>query len=148
MKRTNPAELVDDTQDKGDPAISILTRPNVAGDGLRFIVAGALNTGITVIAYQALLFHVSSASAYALSWVIGLLFAAIIYPNRVFVGGRTDGVARAVLAAFYVAIFLMGLALIAALDAIGSPPRLAIFLVVCCTTLLNFLGSRFLLRRR
>jgi putative flippase GtrA len=128
--------------------LSLLRRPDIIGDSFRFLVAGLVNTGLTILAYQAFLFYVSSQGAYALSWVLGLVFVAIVYPSRVFVGGRTDLAARIVFVAFYVGLFLLGLALMALLDRFGIPSRFSIFIVVGCTTLVNFITSRFLLRRR
>lgn len=127
--------------------LRLLHRTDITGDSFRYAVAGVVNTGLTILAYQALLFYMPSQAAYALSWGLGLAFVAIVYPARVFVGGRRDLAARIVLVAFYAGLFLLGLALMALLDDFSVSSRSSIFIVVGCTTFVNFITSRFFLRR-
>ena len=115
------------------------------GDGLRFLLAGGLNTLLTLAAYQALLFVSPAWMAYALSWVCGLLFVMIVYPSRVFAGARTDMAARARLGASYAILFLLGLGTLRLLGQAGVPARLAILGVLAVTTLSNFVLGRLAL---
>ncbi|WP_246160407.1 GtrA family protein [Aureimonas fodinaquatilis] len=117
------------------------------GDGLRFLAAGIANTGLTLVVYQLLLFVVSPAHSYIVAWVTGLAFVAIIYPNKVFKGGRRTVIDRLSLAGCYCAVFLSGLFFLRVLQEQGVVPRLAILMVIVATTLLNFVLSRALLRR-
>lgn len=116
-------------------------------DGARFLVAGLVNTGLTLLVYQLLLFALPPALAYAGAWGAGLVFVALIYPDRVFEGGRRDARSRLAVAASYVGVFLSGLVVLALLERAGLSPRLAILLVIVWTTLLNFMLSRMILRR-
>ncbi len=120
----------------------------IGGDAIRFLIAGCINTGLTVLIYQILLFWLSSGISYVLSWVCGIAFIATVYPSRVFISGRSSGTARLQLIASYVAIFLIGLTLMNLLENLGVVGRLAIFITVGINTVINFLASRFLLRGR
>lgn len=118
----------------------------LAGDGLRFLAAGGFNTLLTLAIYQLLLFAMPDWAAYALSWVAGLTFVVIVYPDRVFAGGRRDAGARIRLGLTYAALFLLGLAALRALGVAGVPPRLSILAVLVLTTVANFALGRLILR--
>lgn len=120
----------------------------LSSDAARFIVAGVVNTALTLVVYQALLLVMTPSLAYAGSWIAGLIYVAIVYPDKVFKNGRRDLSDRFALAGSYVAMFLLGLLLLKLLQAAGIAPSLAIFLVVGTTTVMNFLLSRTILRRR
>lgn len=127
--------------------MKLLQRTDIAGDSIRFAAAGLINTGLTILAFQVLLYFTSSQLSYVFSWIIGLIFVLFVYPDRVFFGGRTDYVSRIFLIIIYLALFFMGLTLMNLIDLLGIPSRLSIFIVVGCTTLANFFASRFWLRR-
>ncbi len=120
---------------------------HLSGDAIRFVIAGVANTGLTLVVYQLLLFALSPSLAYIAAWLAGLVFVAVVYPNKVFKGGRQGTGDRLLLAACYCAVFLSGLLLLQALQALGLSPRLAIFVVIIATTLINFFLSRGVLRR-
>jgi len=124
-----------------------LERASLAADGMRFLVAGGLNTLLTLVVYQALLLVMPYPAAYAAAWIAGLLFVMIVYPSRVFPEGRKRLADRLALGASYVAVFLLGLLLLHLLALIGIDPRLSIFLVMGFTTAAGFIASRVLLRR-
>lgn len=120
---------------------------HLSGDAIRFVIAGVANTGLTLVVYQVLLFALSPSLAYVAAWLAGLVFVAVVYPNKVFKGGRQGTGDRLLLAACYCAVFLAGLLLLQALQVLGLSPRLAIFVVIIATTLINFFLSRGVLRR-
>lgn len=124
-----------------------LERASLAADGMRFLVAGGLNTLLTLVVYQALLLVMPYPAAYAAAWIAGLLFVMIVYPSRVFPQGRKGLADRLALGASYVAVFLCGLAVLEALTRAGISPRLGIFLVMIATTAASFAAGRLLLRR-
>lgn len=120
---------------------------HLRGDAIRFVIAGVANTGLTLVVYQVLLFALSPSLAYIAAWLAGLVFVAMVYPDKVFKGGRQSAGDRLLLAVCYCAVFLSGLLLLQALQALGHSPRLAIFVVIITTTLINFFLSRGVLRR-
>lgn len=124
-----------------------LKRWSLHGDLIRFLVAGGLNTLLTLAVYQALLFAASPGIAYAIAWVVGILFVMIVYPSRVFPEGRTGMLDRVLLGCFYAVVFLLGLLLLNLLNSAKLHPRLSIFLVMAFTTGVGFIVSRTLLRR-
>ena len=121
-------------------------RQGWAADGLRFVVAGAVNTLVTLAIYQLLLFVVPAWLAYTISWMCGLLLVMVLYPSRVFAGARRDIAARVWLGASYAAVFLLGLGTLRMLQAAGVPARLAIFAVLAVTTASNFILGRLILK--
>jgi len=118
-----------------------------AMDGVRFVLAGVVNTLITLAAYQVLLFVVPAWLAYTISWAGGLLFVMIFYPARVFAGARRDLPARVGLATSYAVVFVLGLVTLRVLGNFGLSSRIAIFGVLAMTTALNFVLGRFILSR-
>ncbi|WP_185985340.1 GtrA family protein [Aureimonas mangrovi] len=122
-------------------------RTSFGADAARFLVAGGLNTLLTLVVYQALLFVVPHQAAYALAWASGIAFVMIVYPSRVFPRGRTGMSDRIALGASYAGMFLFGLALLEALTYAGVAPRLGILVVMVATTAANFIVGRLLLRR-
>lgn len=132
-----------------NPDIMDLSRKStLLSDAARFIVAGVVNTALTLVVYQALLLVMTPSLAYAGSWVAGLIYVAVVYPDKVFKNGRRGLNDRLALAGSYIAMFLLGLLLLQLLQAAGITPSLAIFAVVGTTTVMNFLLSRTILRRR
>ena len=114
----------------------------IVGDGIRFIVAGAINSLITVILYQLLLGYFSHSYSYALSWIIGMMFLIVVYPSKVF-RVESSGLKNSFLTIFvYIATFYFGLKLLDYLVLKDIHPRLAIFLVMGCIALINFLLTR------
>lgn len=122
-----------------------LLSPDVIGQAFRFILAGAANTLLSLVVFQALLFVVSYPIAYALAWLCGLIFVVAVYPTKVFTGGRTDIYARLWLGGAYVSVFATSMGVLHGLARLDLSPRIAILLVVGLTTLLNFAISRIIL---
>jgi len=124
-------------------------RPDgVAADGLRFLVAGAINTALTAAVYFLCLPFISPAVAYAIAWLVGICFVMIVYPNRVFLGGRRTLRARLLFGALTVAVFLVGLVALRFLVQSIGDARIAFLITLALTTALNFLGGRALSRGR
>ena len=116
-------------------------------DSFRFLVAGGLNTLLTLGLYQLLIFALSPHLAYAVSWLAGIIFVIKVYPDRVFPGGRSDTKARIKLGLSYLGVFLLGLAILHLSCSLGVDARLAILIVICATTTTNIVVGRLLLRR-
>lgn len=123
-------------------------RRDAIADAARFVAAGIVNTAMTLVVYEIALFLMPPTAAYALSWCAGLAFLLILYPSRVFPGGSRRAIDLIILAASYIAVFLAGLAILAALTKATAAPRLAIVAALTVTTVLNFALARTILRRR
>lgn len=119
----------------------------LSGDAMRFIIAGGLNTALTSGIYFVLVLMVSPEIAYTISWIAGLTFVVLIYPDRVFVGGRKSWTDRLMLGATTIGVFALGLIVLRTLTMLGNTPQIAFILTLFCTTLANFLLGRFVLRR-
>ncbi|MGE8687171.1 hypothetical protein EUC41_20180 [Achromobacter denitrificans] len=116
-------------------------------DAIRFLVAGGLNTLLTLLVYQVALIWWSERVSYALGWVVGLAYVAIVYPSRVFVGGRKDIVSRVLVVFCYAVTYYVGVLILTKAIDMDIHRRLAIFISLAVTTSLGFILSRFVLRR-
>lgn len=120
-------------------------KPVLLGDGLRFLIAGGLNTALTMAIYQLLLFFVSPGAAWTLAWLCGLLFISVAYPKKVFAGGRLSAGRMILNGAYYGCSYALSLALLHIFTQIpGVGPRLSAFLVLGVTVPLNFVVSRII----
>ncbi|WP_432807257.1 GtrA family protein [Microvirga terrae] len=118
------------------------------GDIGRFLGAGLVNTALTLVIYQVLLFWLPATVAYAGAWLVGLAFVALVYPSRVFKGGRTGNEARIATSVIYLLGFAIGLTTVKFLDTTFGAERLAIFGALLVTTIFNFALMRAVLRGR
>ncbi|WP_352661094.1 GtrA family protein [Mesorhizobium australicum] len=116
-------------------------------DAVRFLVAGGLNTALTSVIYFAGLTVLPSDWSYALAWLAGLVFAMAIYPDRVFPGGRTGFADRLTIGGSIAVVFVVGLAILHVLESFLQNAPVAFFSTLATTTILNFLISRWILRR-
>ncbi|TIT38190.1 MAG: hypothetical protein E5W64_10790 [Mesorhizobium sp.] len=116
-------------------------------DAVRFLVAGGLNTALTSLFYFAGLAVLPSGLSYAIAWLAGLLFVMVLYPKRVFPGGRTALADRLAMGGLVVVVFLIGLASLHFLRDILENALAAYLATLAITTSLNFLASRWILRR-
>ncbi|TPM10060.1 hypothetical protein FJ960_04855 [Mesorhizobium sp. B2-3-11] len=116
-------------------------------DAVRFLVAGGLNTALTSLIYFAGLVVLPSGLSYTIAWLAGLLFVMMFYPERVFLGGRTGFADRLAMGGSIIVVFLIGLASLHFLRSIQQKTAIAFFLTLAVTTILNFLISRWILRR-
>lgn len=113
---------------------------------LRFVMAGAVNTGLSVLVYQAALFVMPHGPAYVLAYLAGIAIAYVLYSRQVF-----DAPLRtrrfAAFAVFYMLSLAVGTVLNGVLiEVFGIIERLAIFITVALMLPVNYLGSRFCLR--
>lgn len=115
---------------------------------LRFLVAGSLNTLLSVAVYQAALFFTGHVAAYLAAYAAGIGFAGYAYARYVF---ETRPSARrfTLFALFYLVSGGAGTLINAALiESAGLHPRIAIFVTVAIMLPLNYLGSKWCLRDR
>lgn len=119
----------------------------LAGDALRFLIAGGLNTALTSLVYFVGLAIVPSSAAYAVAWLAGLAFVMVFYPDRVFPGSRTAVADRLAMGASVVVVFLVGLASLHLFRGMLQNAAAAFFATLALTTILNFVISRWILRR-
>ncbi len=113
------------------------------GDALRFLGAGCLNTLITYVIYQILLFVLTPSLAYSCTWVIGILFVALFYPSKVFGRSNPSGRLKLLVAGVYAVSYLIGLATIMMLNAWYGIPRFSIIIALFLTTCFNFFVMRY-----
>ena len=111
----------------------------------RFVGVGALNTLLTFLLYQALLFAVPYQVAYTLSFAAGIVFSAVVNARVTF---GTTLTARTGLrfAAFYLFNYGLGLALLTVLVEFGGiSPVIAPVLAIVLLLPVSFFGSRIAL---
>lgn len=113
---------------------------------LRFVVAGGINAGLSILVYQAALYVMPHGAAYVLAYVAGIIAAYVLYSRQVF--NVPLGAARLIaFAVFYILSLTIGVLLNALLiEMLGIAARLAIFITIALMLPVNYLGSRFCLR--
>jgi len=116
----------------------------VAGQGTRFLALGLLNTGLTFLLYQLLLWAVSPGVAYTVAYFTGLAFVSVAYPRYAFRVARPTFATVAAIFAYYVLIYLVGLGLLALAGRVVANPRLAILCVLAVLVPVNFVVTRYL----
>lgn len=119
----------------------------IGGDAVRFLIAGGLNTALTSIVYFAGLTVLTSSLSYGLAWLTGLVFVMTFYPDRVFPGGRSGLADRLAIGGSIVVMFAIGLVILRVLESVLRNTALAFFVTLATTTILNFVISRWILRR-
>lgn len=113
---------------------------------LRFVAAGAVNTGLSLLVYQAALFVMPHVPAYVLSYVAGIVMAYLLYSRQVFDAPLATS-RFAAFALFYSISLVLGATLNAWLiEQLGVAERLAIFATIAVMLPVNYLGTRYCLR--
>lgn len=114
--------------------------------GWRFLVVGGANTVATTALLVGLSYLVPGWLAYTIAFGLGLLFSTIFAARWVFTS-RGSRRAALVYALCYVAIYLAGLAVVAAVRALGWPEFLNALSIVV-TAPLGFLAGRIVFQER
>jgi putative flippase GtrA len=125
-----------------------MTIDRICSDAIRFLVAGGLNTALTSAVYFAGLTVLPSAISYTIAWLAGLVFVMVFYPDRVFPGGRAGFADRLAVGGSVALVFVAGLAILHFLERMLQSRATAFFATLTATTILNFLVSRWILRRQ
>ena len=119
----------------------------MAKEGFRFVVAGSINTVLTLAVYQLCLVFMSHEIAYGISWLLGIAFLVIVYPSKVFSHNNSSLTKKVFIALLYLITFILGLRLLNWLVLSGIPAEFAIFIVLAFAMIINFFGMRMILRR-
>lgn len=113
--------------------------------GFRFLLVGGLNTVVTAGCLAVLATLIDPRLAYTIVFVAGVAFATVMADRFVF-GVRLGAKGMLAYAGTYLAVYLVGLAVVALIDRSGLPSS-ASALVVIVTAPLNFLAGRLIARR-
>jgi putative flippase GtrA len=117
----------------------------VAGQAARFAVVGVVNTALTGALFYFLAYVMPVWLAYSISFAAGLVFAATVSPRLVF-QARPSGSRRAAYAAWYLLVFLLGLACVRVLNDLVRVDHLqVVVLTLVVTASLGFVGGRVIL---
>lgn len=121
-------------------------RPRSLGSSAwRFVVAGGLNTLVTGVALTVLAQLIDPRVAYTVVFVAGVAFAVAMAGGFVF-GVRMTRRLASLYVLMYLAVYLVGLAVVAVAVRAGLPESWS-GLVVLVTAPLTFVGGRLLLTR-
>lgn len=117
------------------PAMRPTVRPRsgTRGAPLRFIVAGGVNTALTLVLYLALLAILPHTVAYTVTFMVGVVLSYVL--NRSFVFRSAGGFTTMLLfPVVYVVQYLVGLLVVLAwVDLLGLPAALASIAAVIVT---------------
>lgn len=113
---------------------------------LKFVIAGALNTLLSIIVYQLMLYVAGHVVAYAVGYMSSIAVAYYLYARHVFNAPMTPGRFLA-FTVFYLFTWFAGTLVNAALiEYLGLHARLAIFATVAIMLPVNYFGSRRCMR--
>ena len=111
---------------------------------LRFAVVGAANTVVTGGIFYALAGVMDSSVAYTIAFASGICFSAAVTPRFVFLS-RPQMTQRVAFAAWYLLVYLVGLAMVHVLGDILALSRIGVVVItVGATAGLSFMGARWL----
>ncbi len=118
--------------------------PRLTGSGVRFLIAGATTTFITLGLYLLLLQILPYALAYSVVFVVGIGISYVL--NSTFVFRATTSVRTlALFPLIYVVQYGVGLAVVTAwVDVLGLPEALASLAAIAVTIPLTYLLARLL----
>lgn len=112
----------------------------------RFVAAGVVNTGLSVLVYQAALFVLPHTPSYVISYVAGIGIAYLLYSRHVF-NAAFNARRFGAFVLFYSVSLAAGAGLNAVLiETLGVAERLAIFFTIAVMLPVNYFGSRWCLR--
>ncbi len=127
-------------------ARKLATEKNIAGDAFRFLIAGGFNVLLTLCVYQFCLLAWNHNISYSISWAVGLVYLVVVYPSRVFPGGKTSPGKALIVVCSYLLVFSASLWSLNEIVGAGINERLAIFFVLAISTVLNFISMRIVYR--
>ena len=111
---------------------------------LRFGVVGAANTVVTGGIFYALTGVMDSSTAYTIAFASGICFSAAVTPRFVFLS-RPQMTQRVAFAAWYLLVYLVGLAMVHVLGDLLALTHLGVVAItVSATAGLSFVGARLL----
>lgn len=117
-----------------------------SGRFMRFVAAGVVNTGLSLLVYQGALFVMPHIPSYVLAYVAGLVAAYFLYSRHVF-GAPLSRARFAAFTLFYIASLATGTLINAVLiEVAGIMARVAIFITIAVMLPVNYAGSRWCLR--
>ena len=115
---------------------------STAGQLMRFVVVGGINTVVTGAIFLALSTVVAPALAYTVAFAAGVIFALTVTPRFVF-SERTAPSRRAIYGAWYLVVYLVGLGVVYVVhDVLGLDRWIIVAVTVPTTAVLGFLGAR------
>ncbi len=110
---------------------------------VRFVIAGAINTLLSIMIYQAMLFVAGHVLAYGIAYIATIVTAYYLYSRHVF-SATLSGRRFAAFAVFYVLSWAIGSVINAVLiEQLGWHVRLAIFVTVAVMLPINYAGSKW-----
>lgn len=118
----------------------------LAGEGLRFLVSGAVNTLASYAAYLGLQLFMPYQLAYAIAFALGIVIAYRINLAYVFRAEHTRAKALAYPLVYVVQYAFGALALALLVEALGVPKEVAPLAVVVATIPLTFVLTRWVMR--
>ncbi len=128
-------------------AVAPATKHGALRNVLRFVAAGAVNTLISLIIYQAALFVTGHLAAYGFAYAVGVVLAYWLYARHVF-AAQTSARGFVLFAALYCAAGVIGALINAGLiESLGWHARIAILATVVLMLPVNYLASRWCLLR-
>jgi putative flippase GtrA len=115
---------------------------------VRFLIAGGLNTGATLLLYVCLLWILPPWLSWTISFIAGIAIVTFIYPRFVF-ASKPSNTSLAANAVAYLVSFFISQGLLALFIYWGSlPSSYSGILVAVVMTPLNFLVSRYFIGKK
>jgi putative flippase GtrA len=109
---------------------------------VRFVAVGGANTLLTGGIFFVLSGMVAPAVAYTVAFAIGVVFAVVVTPRFVF-AERVPHDRRAIYAAWYLFVYLVGLGVVYVVhDRLGLDRWVIVVVTVPTTAILGFIGAR------
>jgi putative flippase GtrA len=123
-------------------------RLDTAGQLMRFVGVGAINSLLTGGLFLVLSEVVAPAVAYTIAFLIGVGFAVVVTPRVVF-DHRPSSLLRAAYGAWYLLLYLVGLAVVYFVhDVLGQDRFVIVAVTIPTSAALSFVGARFLFQPR
>jgi putative flippase GtrA len=112
----------------------------------RFLIGGAVNTGITYAAYLALLPFMEPSAAYTVVYIFGIALSYAI--NTYFVFQTRSSIQSGLqYPLVYVVQYFIGLTLLSVFTDLGLDSRVAMILVIIASLPVTFLLTRVIIKR-